>query len=80
MKKLSKIRLQNAVMLEEQEMKQIYGGSGVSDKTDKEKACDGKSLCDPCSWYNSYGQELSGHCSQNAFAPYMYCSDLNCHH
>lgn len=28
MKKLSKIKLQNAVVLEEQEMKKIYGGSG----------------------------------------------------
>jgi|LSQX01.1.fsa_nt_gb natural product precursor len=28
MKKLSKIKLQNAVALEEQEMKRIYGGSG----------------------------------------------------
>jgi|LSQX01.1.fsa_nt_gb natural product precursor len=30
MKTLSKIKLQNAVALEEQEMKRIYGGSGSS--------------------------------------------------
>lgn len=30
MKKLSKIKLQNAVVLEEQEMKMIYGGSDGS--------------------------------------------------
>ena len=29
MKKLSKIKLQNAVVLENQEMKMIFGGSGI---------------------------------------------------
>lgn len=31
MKKLSKIKLQNAVVLENKEMKSIYGGSGSGD-------------------------------------------------
>lgn len=30
MKQLSKIKLQNSILLEEQEMKRIYGGSGYS--------------------------------------------------
>lgn len=52
MKKLSKIRLQNAVVLEERDMKMIFGGSGGNGSTACEKTssnseivCDG--LCAP---------------------------------
>jgi hypothetical protein len=43
----------------------------------KEKADKGKKLCNRCEWLSSIGQLLSGECSQNAFTPYIYCSDLN---
>lgn len=42
MKKLSKIKLQNAVILEDQEMKKIYGGSGGSSTCSKNgETCSG---------------------------------------
>ena len=73
-------------ILTREELKNIVGGTEGSDvymgsrsKTDKEKECDDKKLCDPCQWSNKYGQTIYGKCSQNAFAPYKYCSDLNCH-
>ncbi len=39
MKKLSKIRLQNAVVLEDSEMKAIYGGSGGNGGSGSAEEC-----------------------------------------
>lgn len=44
MKKLSKIRLQNAVVLEESEMKAIYGGSGGTNSDCSATCADGQTV------------------------------------
>lgn len=85
MKKLSKIKLLNIVVLEELEMRTIYGGSGTDkgddsrSQTEKEQACSNKIVGDPCSYFNKANQLVYGRCSQNAFSPYRYCSTLNVH-
>ena len=67
MKRLSKIKLQNALVLEDQEMKVIYGGSGGSGGSSdcKELACDLGAECwenvsntlkkGKCKWYDIQG-------------------------
>jgi len=69
-------------ILSRDQLKTVFGGSDSETErspTAKEKACSGKALCDPCSWVYQ-GTTNYGLCSMNAFAPYRYCSDLNCHY
>lgn len=58
------------------------GDAGGSDAgySEKERACLGKSLCAACAWSTKYNQTIYGYCSQNAFTPNRYCSDLRCHY
>jgi natural product precursor len=57
MKTLSKIKLQNAVALEEQEMKRIYGGSGGSQcSKDANGVCSGS--CSDGTLYDSNGRPI----------------------
>lgn len=46
MKKLGKIKLQNAVVLENQEMKMIFGGSGGNIYCGGSEACSGSCFID----------------------------------
>lgn len=76
MKKLGKINLQNAELLEEKEMKAIYGGSGGGVSGD-ESICGSGSFTHVCecnnrpgTWCGSYGDGGSGaiyeHCGSSS--------------
>ena len=68
-------------ILSREQLKSVFGGSGSgsgSGLSVKEQACVGKPLCAPCSYFNIANQQIYGHCSQSAFSPNRWCSDLNC--
>lgn len=80
MKKLEKLQLKNVIRMNEDEMKMIIGGSG-RELSESEKKCVGEPLCATCTArVNNLGQEVKGHCSQNAWGPYRYCYDGFCHY
>ncbi|TFD97842.1 rSAM-modified peptide [Dysgonomonas capnocytophagoides] len=80
MKKLEKLQLKNVIRMDEDEMKMIVGGSG-QELTESQKKCEGQSLCASCiARVNNIGQEVRGHCSQNAWSAYRYCFDGTCHY
>ena len=51
-----------------------YDINGEYKMSAKERACVGKKLAQECSWDTLTTHY--GHCSQTAFTPYLFCSDL----
>ena len=65
MKKLSKIKLHNAVKLENREMKMIFGGSGNNNADCTELACILGAEC----WGLVKGELAKGYCSSGVLVP-----------
>jgi natural product precursor len=89
MKKLSKLKLHNAVSLNDSQMKQIIGGYGEytgytggsggkpCNLPPKVCACINHKEGDPCSFVNSSGVTEYGKCGYTTYwDTVMHCSDL----
>ena len=81
MKQIKKVVLKEAIKLSQEEMKQVFGGSGIETESGaipkpKVEACRGKKVNDFCFWYTASGTMLSGIC-QRWWSPTLHCSDLN---
>lgn len=73
MKKLSKIKLHNAVLLENSEMKMIFGGSGGSNMS----YCRDKGFAYICTCGNSVGEWCS-HTDASGNTDYCASGTANC--
>ena len=81
MKQIKKVVLKEAIKLSQEEMKQVFGGSGIETESGaitkpKVEACKGKKVNDFCFWMTESGKILSGLC-QCWWGNILHCSDLN---
>lgn len=79
MKTLSKIKLQNAVALEEQEMKRILGGSGSGGSGSGSGGSGGSgSSGSGATWCRIDGEDILVNCTSDAQCVKLYGSGARC--